>query len=35
MKTKSIRLLSFLLLLVMCLTSFSMTAFAYAEDPDP
>lgn len=35
MKTKSIRLLSLLLLVVMCLTSFSMTAFAYAEDPDP
>ena len=35
MKTKSIRLLSLLLLVVMCLTSFSVTAFAYAEDPDP
>ena len=35
MKTKSIRLLSLLLLVVMCLTSFSVTAFAYAEDTDP
>ena len=35
MKTKSIRLISLLLLVVMCLTSFPVTAFAYAEDPDP
>lgn len=35
MKNKTIRLLSFMLLIVMCLTSFSVTAFAYAEDTDP
>ena len=34
MKNKTIRLLSFMLLIVMCLTSFSVTAFAYAEDTD-
>lgn len=35
MKNKTIWLLSFMLLIVMCLTSFSVTAFAYAEDTDP
>ena len=34
MKRNRIRFLSFLLLMVVCMSSFSVTAFAYGEDPD-
>lgn len=34
MKRNRIRLLSFLLLMVMCMSTFTVTAFAYGEDPD-
>ena len=34
MKRNSIRLLSFLLLMVMCMSTFTVIAFAYGEDPD-
>lgn len=34
MKRNRIRLLSFLLLIVMCMSTFTVTAFAYGEDPD-
>ena len=34
MKRNRIRLLSFLLLMVMCMSTFTMTAFAYGEDPE-
>lgn len=34
MKHNRIRLLSFLLLMVMCMSTFTVTAFAYGEDPD-
>ena len=33
MKRNRIRLLSFLLLMVMCMSTFTVTAFAYGEDP--
>ena len=34
MKRNRIRLLSFLLLMVMCMSTFTITAFAYGEDPE-
>ena len=34
MKRNRIRLLSFLLLMVMCMSTFTLTAFAYGEDPE-
>lgn len=34
MKRNSIRLLSFLLLIVLCMSTFTLTAFAYGEDPE-
>lgn len=34
MKRNRIRLLSFLLLIVMCMSTFTVTAFAYGEDPE-
>ena len=34
MKRNRIRLLSFLLLMVMCMSTFTVTAFAYGEDPE-
>ena len=34
MKRNRIQLLSFLLLMVMCMSTFTVTAFAYGEDPD-
>ena len=34
MKHNRIRLLSFLLLMVMCMSTFTVTAFAYGEDPE-
>ena len=34
MKRNRIRLLSFLLLMVMCMSTFTVTVFAYGEDPE-
>ena len=34
MKRNSIRLFSFLLLMVICMSTFTLTAFAYGEDPE-